>query len=477
MRRPSHRLRRRAIGALAAALAVLGFAAGPASASHGQVLLFDGGSALTGSDREQTFDQLAGLGVKAVRVMVNWKTAAPERDALVRPSGDLTDPGRYTWGGAGAAIDEAHARGWKVVVTLNTPAPRWATEGAVDNITRPRPSDLQHFFTAAGRRFGASATWWAVLNEPNLYQFLLPQYVKGKPAAGGIYRSLFLAARTGLNAAGLPKAKMLFGETAPRGNNLNVAPLALLRGALCLNKQYKRVGHCKKLPIDGYAHHPYTTAQGPYFVPPRNKPDDVTLGSLSRLEQALDKAAKAKVVKKHLPIFFTEFGVQSYPDKSLGVSLSKQSDYRSIAEYMAWKDPRVAGFSQYLLYDDAPREGVPSYLRYGGFESGLIAYAGEKRKPAYNSFRTPLVVLPGSKGKATLWGLVRPAAGATKVRVETSDKGRAWKKLLIAKTKADGSWTAKTSNRTGRTWRVRWSAPDGTAFVGPATRAYKDTRH
>ena len=55
---------------------------------------------------------------------------------------------------------------------------------------------------------------------------------------------------------------------------------------------------------------------------------------------------------------------------------------------MAYVNPRVAAFSQYLLSDDPPRsEGY----KYGGFESGLRSADG-KTKPAYEGFRLPLAV-------------------------------------------------------------------------------------
>jgi hypothetical protein len=463
------------VAALAALVCVVGAPA--AQAKHGQLMLFDAASSFLGSGRTSTFDQLDRLGVNGVRMVVSWGKVAPDPTSSVRPKVDLTDPASYNWAGWDLAVADAKARHMKIVLTLAAPPPKWATEGAVGGVTRPRDSDFQAFVTAAGRKFGTAVTWWSPWNEPNLYKFLGPQFVKHKPEAGLLYRGLFLAARAGLDKAGLKSAKMLMGETAPRGNNLNVAPLALLRQTLCLNSKYKKVGHCKPLPVDGFSHHPYTTTAGPYFSPPANKPDDVTLGTMSRLESALDKAAKAKAIKKHLPIFLTEFGVQSYPDHSLGVSLAKQSDYRSLSEYLAWKDPRIASFSQYLLNDDGPVANVPASKRYSGWESGLIAFKGHKRKPVYDSFRTPLAAYPSKSGKTvTLWGLVRPATGKTKVTVQYAGRGGSFHTLKTVTTKADTTWTFTSSNPKGRSWRVLWTAPDKTKYVGPRTLAYKDTR-
>lgn len=462
--------------AFLALLAFLVAVAAPsaAEAKHGQATLFDtGGRLLSPGLRDETFTELEGLGVTGIRIQAAWRSYAPDPDGDERPSVDLGDPASYDFSQLAAAVDGAKARGWKVVLTLTSPVPRWGTEGARDSVTNPRASDFQHFVTAVGRAV-PKVDYWAIWNEPNLFKFLMPQYLKGKPAAPTIYRNLFLAARKGLDQAGLPKAKMLMGETAPRGNGSDrIPPLAFLRGVLCLDAKYRKQGSCARLPADGYAHHPYTTPAGPFFVP-TSDPDDVTMGAIGRLESALDKAAKAGRVKSKLPVFITEFGVQSYPDKSLGVPLDQQSDYRSIAERMAWNDPRIAAFSQYLLDDDQPAQGQPAARRYPGFESGLKTSAG-KKKPAYEGFRLPLTAEPTASG-VTLWGLVRPAHGATKLTVERADKGKSFKKLLTVTTKSDGSWTAKTSNRTGRTWRVVWVDAGGTTRTGPATKAYKDTR-
>ena len=42
----------------------------------------------------------------------------------------------------------------------------------------------------------------------------------------------------GLTKAGQGNDKILIGETSPRGTGRVVAPLAFLRGMLCLNAQY-----------------------------------------------------------------------------------------------------------------------------------------------------------------------------------------------------------------------------------------------
>ena len=115
----------------------------------------------------------------------------------------------------------------------------------------------------------------------------------------------------------------------------------------------------------------------------------MTLGVLSRLERALDRAGKAGAIPRGLPIYLTEFGIQSRPDRIQGVSFAKQAAYLSIAEHMAYVNPRVRSFSQYLMSDDRPRASALN--KYAGFESGLRTNKG-KKKPAYKAFRLPLAV-------------------------------------------------------------------------------------
>ena len=435
-----------------------------AQARPGQQVMFEvpGGSQQTGT----LVPQLESLGVSAIRVNLSWYNAAPSPTATTRPAGDLSDPARYDWRRAQALIDAAHQRGWKVTLALAGPAPRCGTEGARDTITRPRASDYEHFAEAAGRHFGAAVTQWSVWNEPNFRTFLMPQFVHGKPASPKIYRGLYLAAQKGLRHV-LPHPRVLFGETAPRAGGDGVAPLAFLRGALCLDSRYHRRGGCGRITTDGYAHHPYAPAAGPYFRPAGR--DDVTIGSLSRLTTALDRAARAKAISRRVKVYLTEFGVQSYPDRSAGVPLATQSDYRSISERIAWSNPRVYGFSQYLMHDDATISSRSRAARYPGFQTGLETASG-RRKPAYDGFRLPLVVRAAGS-RVAIWGLVRPARGATRVSVDAATKGHAWRVLKRLRTKRDGSFSFTSANRRGRVWRVRWTAPSGRHYTGSVTKA------
>jgi hypothetical protein len=464
-----------------------GFAgAGQALASHSQATFFEGSAELLEpSTRARAIEQLQYLGVHALRIELQWAEVAPGPDSATRPVFDATDPASYNWGQYDALIAEATRLHWPVLLTVTAPAPRWATSNhQAPYITRPDPKAFEEFMTAVGRHYGSAVSLFAIWNEANHPAFLLPQWnSNGTPASPRIYRALYQSGYAGLQAAGIAHPKVLFGETAPTGYSKvnvhregskallhDVAPLAFLRSALCLNDKYKKAGSCSELQMVGYAHHAYTKPVGPYYKPP--EADDVTIGVLSRLSHALDLAAHAHAIPAHLPIYLTEFGVQSYPNRELGVTVAKQAEYDAISEHIAYSNPRVAAFSQYLLKDD-PIGGAPGASARGGFigfQSGLQYLSGAP-KPLYFGFPVPLTVTKAHHG-VSLWGLVRPTAGATKVTVLVRMKGsKHYRTLHTVRTNSLGYWALKSST-VGELWRVRWTSPAGVKYEGPPISAY-----
>jgi hypothetical protein len=457
----------------AAALTVLVVA--PAHASSTQLQTFEAPrDLLNAATRDSALAKIDSLGTHALRVVLYWRNVAPSATSKKKPAVDLTDPASYAWGEYDALLAAAKARGWPVLLTVSGPVPKWATKRKKDYVTYPSAKEFQAFMTAVGRHYADQVAIWSVWNEPNHPDFLMPQYTKKRhnPVSGKTYRRLFLAAWRGLRASGNGQDPLLMGETAPRGTGKVVAPLAFMRQALCLDRSYRRTRRCANLPADGYAHHSYSTRQGPFFVPPNR--DDVTMGVISRLTRALDLAHRAGAVRSNMPLYLDEFGVQSFPDKLLGVSLNKQAEYYAISEKLAYDNRRVKSFSQYLLRDD-PKDtkgggGSLADSAFPGFESGL-ELANGKRKPAYNGYRLPLVVTESGRRGATIWGRVRPATAVTTVTIQYRDRG-GWRALRDVQTDAGGVFTARTTRREGRRWRVLWTAPDGTRYRGATTRAY-----
>jgi hypothetical protein len=469
--------------ALVGCLAALGglFSFAPvALASHGETVFFEAPTQLLSpAARPAAITQMQALGVHAVRILLEWNTVVPKPNAKKKPSGfDPTNPADYNWGQYDPLIAEMQTLGWKVLLTVTGPIPCWASSCKKDQVTGPNPAAYGKFMQAVGRHYGSYVKLYSIWNEPNQPQQLLPQYSRGKLVSPTIYRSLFLDGYAGLQASGnFTGMKVLMGETSPIGvpSEGIPAPLTFLRGVLCLNSHYVKTKSCGKLPAAGYAQHPYTQPPyGPFWVP--NGPGesgDVTMGTLGRLVSALNRSAAAGAIRANMPVYVTEFGIQSHPDPYLGVAVAEQAEFDAISERIAWDNPRVASFDQYLLSDDPPLPGGP-LAKWSGFQSGLEYYNG-KPKPDYNGWRLPLTVT-WSGSKVAFWGIARPTAAATSVVLEySSNNGHSWHSLLTAQTNANGYWQASGNFVHKRVWRAQWTSPGGTVYVGPTIRAYTST--
>jgi hypothetical protein len=457
--------------------------AAPALASHNEGVYFEAKTALLSpKTREAAISQLQHLGVKALRVELFWVEVAPGARSARRPNFDATNPGNYAWGAYDWLLNKARELHWSVLLTVTGPAPKWATSTRRDFVTRPAPREFERFMTAVGRHYGSQVALYSIWNEPNHPAFLRPQFAaNGAPASPRIYRALYQAGYAGLQAAGVANPQVLLGETAPTGfSSVNVrregrnallhdvSPLTFLRGALCLNGHYRKAGSCGPLAAAGYAHHAYTNAAGPRYVPPGR--DDVMIAVLGRLSRALDLAARARAIPARLPIYLTEFGVQSKPNRFLGVSVAQQAAFDALAERIAWSNPRVAAFSQYLLRDD-PLGGRPGASVRGGtigFQTGLL-YVNGKPKPLYSSWPVQLSV--SKHGRTfSLWGLVRPTTGVTQATILAASARGAFRVLKTVTTDNLGYWSTRASVRAAR-FRVRWISPTGVKYDGPPISA------
>jgi hypothetical protein len=461
-----------ALLACAATSAAAMGAATPALASHSQVTYFEAPEVLLNPlTRPTAIRQMQSLGVTALRLELTWNYVAPDADSATKPSFDAKSPASYAWGQYDAVLAEAKRLKWQVLLTVSSPVPRWATSNRQEPyVTNPDDRDFEEFMTAVARHYGSEVSLFAIWNEPNQPAFLRPQFNgKGVAEAPRLYRGLFEAGYKGLQVGGIAKPKVLMGEAQPTAKFFSnpkqgllydaVSPIAFLRGALCLNAQYRKAPTCSPLPAYGFSIHPYTVASSPYWAP--SNLEDVTIGSLARLVTALDRAGKSGAVKARLPLYVTEFGIRSKPERAIGVPLSTQAEWDAISERLAWENPRVASFSQYLLRDDVLGKGP---------QTGLEKVNGAK-KPLYYGFPVPLTVTSTRHGYS-LWGFVRPARKATTVTVLVQrPHSHGYQVLRNVKTGASGYWTLK-SNVRGSWWRVRWVSPEGVKYEGPPVHAY-----
>jgi hypothetical protein len=457
-------------------------AAPAASASRSQNTLFDlGGIAidLSAQERAQQLDELKAFGVHTVRAIVSWHQIAPGPDAGSKPAFDATNPAAYPaekWAGLDDLVRGANARGMNVLLTPSTPVPVWASR-ANQQFTDPNPAEFQQFVQALGTRYSGSyipppsptdpaptalprVDRWSVLNEANLTLFLKPQFRGGRSISGRLYRELFLAAQRGLQASGHGDDTLLIGETSPGPGRGGTDPIAFLRGVFCLNARFKRVGGCQRIDADGWAQHPYDPINAPF----ESSPNLINLVTITKLTQALNKAKAAGAVTRRLPIYVTEFGIESVPDRKFGVSLLRQAEYLGISEYLMWRNGRIRTFGQYLMKDDTGNAQV-------NFQTGL-RFADGREKTSYDAFSIALVAQrPNPKRKkVTVWGHVRPQGAPFTVTVESRGPGADPTKRI--RTNGNGYFQFSTVFRAGRRYSASTRLPDGTELTGPFVRVY-----
>ncbi len=427
------RLRSALLGLVALAM----FAApSSASASRSQWSVFEDHTALVKSGdevRSRTLDEIRNqLGADTLRIEIKWNEVAPEPNAKTKPNFNAADPLAYAFGPNNYPgfypyddlVRRATNLGFGIIVTITGDAPRWATEGGLGATfetanRRVIASEYGQFAAAVVKRYSGDlpdlppVRYFSIWNEPNHRNFLKP--TKEAPQ---IYRKLVDAAIPQIRANAVPGAKILVGELAPVGRAPKaMGPTEFLRKWLCLNKRFKRTSSgsgCsgfKKIAAQGFAHHPY----GPTERVPKTR-DVINMLAIRQLGKYLDQAARAGRITARLPIYNTEFGLQSNPpDRTVSTSLSRHAALINEKEEYAYRYSRLKSHSQYLLFDDPPRPGGAS-VKWSGFQTGL-RFSDKRRKSAYNAYRFPIVVKKRGTG-VSIWGRVRPGSGARSVQLQ-----------------------------------------------------------
>jgi hypothetical protein len=402
-----------------------------ASASRSQWSIFEDHPYLVRTDsvtREKTLDEIQRLGADTLRVEVKWDEVAPSPSSRERPQFDASNPSEYPgFGPFDDLIKSATARKLRVLVTITGDAPRWATSGERGGNYKPEPEEYAKFVTAVAKRYSGvfsdvpKVGVFTIWNEPNHIQFIKPT-----SQAPTIYRKLVDVAIPALRANAAPDAKILVGELKPTPRK-GLGPATFLQQWLCLDKQFKRLrGRAarklgctkfKKVNADGFAHHPY----GPIEIVSKKR-DIINLLAIRRLGKALDLAAKAGRIRRGLPIYNTEFGIQSNPpDIFVATSPARQAALINEKEEFAYRYSRLKSHSQYQLYDDPARPGPPA-VKWSGFQTGL-RFANGRVKPSYDAYRFPIVVRKSTRGKVLIWGRVRAGTGARSVQLQRKSGG------------------------------------------------------
>jgi hypothetical protein len=365
-----------AIGAALAAAAVTLVAPTASSASKYIRYGVQDDAYLAGPSIETRLGTLDQLGANLVRTMVSWRQVAPTKP---RHPADPADRA-YDWSSTDAVLPELHAHGIGVLVTLyRTPA--WASASHIPRAVPTSSSAFAAFAVAVAKRY----PWvrlWEIWNEPNLQSFL-------KPNSPRLYvQRLLNPAYAALHALD-PLNRVAGGATSPRSTSTGLSPVTFMRGM--------RAAHPR---LDAYSHHPYpvTRHERPFGFAPgvcRYCKGVLTLANLPKLN--------AEVRRDFGPrrIWLTEYGYQTNPADPNGVSPATQAEYIAESALRVREAPFVDILIQFGLEDES---------RPSGWQSGLFSTAG-LAKPAFNSFRLPIVQSARQGRRTTIWGQVRPGSG------------------------------------------------------------------
>ncbi|MDQ2894573.1 MAG: hypothetical protein M3Y09_02825 [Actinomycetota bacterium] len=496
---------------------------GQALASHRQEMILQDDHALVYSSTDQVvanLQKLKALGIDRVRVSVVWSLIAPDPGSSSRPAFDATDPAAYpakSWNRYDVIDLAAHKIGIGVYFQPTAPAPDWATSPVLHNQGFRDTSNINgtlygQFVQAVGERYSGDylapnldgtvaplprINYWGVYNEPNIGGWITPQWIKihGRPVESSpvIYRRMADAAWSGLVRTGHRNDTILVGETAAygdrhKGYGSNMDPLVFIRALYCLGADYSplhgasatRIGcparasrqafaaaHPELFAETGWAHHPYDFTNAPSYR--RSDPDAASLSGISRLETALDRVRSAYRARGKVPIYVTEWGVQSRgPSPYVAFSQAHQAEYLNEGEYMAWRDSRIRSFAQFLLTDSAPNTAYPagSKAYWATFQSGLLFFPSGGVKPAFTAFEFPLWLPRPQHGRnVSVWAQIRPAPHVGTLQFQRRGSS-AWADVAhFAPGNAEGYVSTSVNLPSAGSVRLRWDVPGALAPV------------
>jgi hypothetical protein len=510
--------RLRALLPLAALLAAGALHVAPAAASPTQLSIFQDDSQIK-TNWTGTLSTLKSLGVTTVRVGLTWDSVAPPATRTGgKPSFNASDAASrlYNFYVYDQIVQTARQDGITVDFLLTGPAPAWADgrgepRGGPAGVWKPSASEFGAFVHAVGERYsghftpaGASGPlpavrFWSIWNEPNYGPNLAPQTIDHDTIEVGAaeYRSLLGAAWNGLMSSGHSTRTdtILIGETAPRGvdhpigNFGGVKPLRFLRALYCVGSNNRplsgRAAALRGCPTtaaarrrfrsqnpalfsaSGFAAHLYASQSNPGPpTQPTNEPgrrgedpDYADLPAVGRLERTLDALNRTWGSGTHYRIYNTEYGYRTRPpDPHAGVSQAAAALFINWGEYISFRNPRIASYSQYLLVD--PRGGV--------FASGLELPNG-RPKATYAAYRMPLFLPSGSTRhgrKLEVWGGVRPAPDAGRgqralIQFQRGGRGGWSTVTTVTITNVRGYFDVRETFPASGNVRIAWTSPSG----------------
>jgi hypothetical protein len=225
---------------------------------------------------------------------------------------------------------------------------------------------------------------------------------------------------------------------------------------------------------DGFADHPYASRRPPNANPAKINTGYATFPVLRRVGTALDRVVRAYGSHARLPIYNDEYGYITSPPQPSGRRYpppAKAAAYLNQAEYLSYKNPRVASYGQFLLDDPLVSPSHPK----AGFASGLYTDTGVPKATLY-AYRLPLWVprrTVRAGAEAQIWGGARPAtyagaAGRTVAVQMRHDGHGAWTTIrTVAVAPATGYFDIHMKLPYSGSLRLAYTYPESEPFLPP----------
>jgi hypothetical protein len=324
------------------------------------------------ADRAEMLDEAQAGHASLIRTTVVWATAAPERPA--NPA-NAFDPA-YALDEVDDLARNAQQRGIELLITI-WGTPPWANGGQARNYAPADAGDLEAFAEAIADRYSGrhpgypAVRLFSVWNEPNLEQFLAPQFDdEGRSVGPQLYAPLARAVYEGVKRAN-PEALVAIGETSPRGHDVPSRGRAQgshspPRFARLLSEERPRVR------FDAWAQHPYPPRADVAPMQPVRWPR-VGLANLERFGQSLDEWFG----RDDTPLWITEYGHETTPDEPLGVAPQRQAEFVEDALGLAAQSTRVRTFVWFIVRDRAGNPWQSGLIAADGFSKPGLARFGE----------------------------------------------------------------------------------------------------
>ena len=266
----------------------------------------------------------------------------------------------------------------------------------------PSPNEYKQFVEAVAKEFPAVHTW-ELYNEPNFGEDLSPQGIDGSRILYSpvMYRALANAGWQALEATGHGHDTILIGATAAHGSVIPARHGTGLPGAL--RRDHRRCSSCASCTAcspttrliavpprrlanarrpppprrrfraqnpalfhtSGWSTHPYPLGKDGGLPPTQTNykgPNYAGFSQLPNLTATLDRIQRVYGSGRRIPVWNTEYGyITNPPNRSENfVSPATQAYYNNWAEYLSWRNSRIASTMQYLLSTPTRPSGTPS---------------------------------------------------------------------------------------------------------------------